>query len=346
MKKILYIILVLVVSCKPERKEKGVVEGYYFNRENSRIYNFDNYEMTVYNILDSTLTSQNVVLSDNIITINSDRYNYRNFNKDSIIIYNYFENNNDISLIKFDFKNFDVNELNGSNWSLNFIGRNGIKRDQYLKFDEDERIHFFSNVNGDRDTIYFNEILFNGKFFNKFNVYVGSSVSIFGSYTKSNLCLLNIEEIGKGKFIAENYTLKKVHTKKINPLLIGKWYKTNKKNPFNNRTYFKHTYKIDERDKDFEIKMDSVEKLLDYSKIEFTDNQELIRYLNKEQMKVIYKVNNTPVSKYIFVNNPDFVTQYFEIKSVTQDSLVIEISEPNFIYNYVRDSVMVNNRSD
>lgn len=336
MKKIVVIVLMAVlISCNSEQKDFQLIGNHYFNKNSSQIFHFKEHEMIHYNFIDSTSTTISFELKKENIFLDNIQYQYKNFNNDSIIIYNYYDTI--LRLGKIDISDFNVNELNNSNWLLNIDDEK--KRTQFLKIRDRNGMHFFAKFKN--DTIYFHKIPFLGKYFNKFNVYSMHTVLIPVQYNKDSLSLLDFGIVNENEeIIVKNHILKRLSTsKKINPLLIGKWRRIKSNNVHNSIVINRYIWDIDENDLEFETKIDSIEALLDYSKIEFNNNQKLIRYLKNRKIKIVSDIDNTPVSKYLFINNTHFDNQYLEIKKISKDSLTILISEPNFIYNYVRDSL-------
>ena len=205
-----------------------------------------------------------------------------------------------------------------------------------MKIKNQRGFHFFSsNIENLNDTVYLYETPYIGKFFNKFNIYSLYNVFFIYNYDEKNISFLRFENYKNRK--SDKFILDKVMQKKINPMILGKWYKTKEYNKLNSRTNRKFRFHIKETDENYKRKIDSINQLLDYSKIEFTQNQKFIRFLKDDSIQIMYDINNTPVSKYLFIDNIDFESQNFEIIKLTKDSLTIQISEPNFLYTYVRD---------
>lgn len=334
MKNIFFIILIaFLFSCK-SKEEVDFFQGYYYSKVNSEIFYFQKKKVTIYNIMDSTSISHKISYDTTKIKIDEIDYDYQNFNQDSLTLYNFNQNKTD--LIQFQFSEFDNKELNGSDWSLNFTNEKGNSINQFMKIKNQRGFHFFSsNIENLNDTVYLYETPYIGKFFNKFNIYSLYNVILICNYNEKNISFLRFENYKNRK--SDKFILDKVMQKKINPMILGKWNKTKEYNKLNSRTNRKFRFHIKETDKNYKRKIDSINQLLDYSKIEFTHNQKFIRFLKDDSIQIIYDINNTPVSKYLFIDNIDFESQNFEIIKLTKDSLTIQISEPNFLYNYVRD---------
>jgi hypothetical protein len=335
MKKLFFIIIAIqFFSCTSEKENS--YKGYYYSMVDSEIFHFQNKKLTIYNIMDSTSTSYKTLYDVEKINIDAVDYKIKNFGKDSLTLYDFDHNN--IDLVKFKFNEFEVKELNDSNWSSSYIDGKGSRINQFIKIKDQNGFHFFSsNVKNLKDTLYIHETPFIGKFFNKFNVYSLYNVFLIYNYNNKNISFMRFENNERRN--AETYLMEKVLPKKINIKAIGKWHKIGDSINLYSITYRKYLYKLKETDKNYNRKIDSIKQLLDYSKIEFTNNQSFIRFLKNDSIQIIYDINNTPVSNYLFINNPDFENQYFEIKKITKDSLTIKISEPNFLYTYVRDSI-------
>ncbi|CAM1344190.1 hypothetical protein [Tenacibaculum amylolyticum] len=299
-----------LLSCKNELPSSG----YYFEEETSKVYKIDDKELVLYNFIDSLSSKiSNYKLIENI--------------GDSLLVINAKNEKENIYLKKLGtFK--DKNSLKAKEESW-FVRETNLFK-QYLYFDTQGNIYAIFEPHDKSNELESIHLKYKGDFFNTFNVYEFDSFIIPIKIDSTQVTLFNIDYINgnKGNII----TFNRVKTKPINKNIIGKWKATKNYKFMNFSTFFYYESKNRNRFK-YIIPEDSIVNFLDYRNIEITKDYKLIRELNSKDV-IIKDLQESPFSNLVFIRNEKVQFQYFDIISVSKDSLKIKLPVPDLKINY------------
>ncbi len=327
MKYICTFFIIFLLGCNKIQFE-GDLQGYYYRNDKMELFQFSKRQIVVYDFLDSTSVFLPLKIQDReSIIINRKKYHYKNYLNDSILIESFGDENKNISLKKIDFNNFNLNDLNKTEWG-------SIKNNNksLIRFKKDKGVSNFIKFKNEfsAKNIYFNE--YKGKFFNKFHFFGGDNPFFLMNKSDSIIKILGAHDMSFFEF-----TYRKLNKEK-NDHLIGSWLRVNKNNFINIETYSDFISKLNKKDVNYSRKLDSLNYIIDYDKIEFSKNGFFIRKLKTklDSLKIKYTYDYSSNTNHIFIDNPFFSSQYFQIQELSKDTLIIEISNPRFIYEYIR----------
>ena len=113
MKKLIFILFLIFVSCKKQKKFVKNLSGYFYNKNKFEFYQFKNDSIFIYNFSDSILSKKRIEVYDKYIKIGYKKYNYVNFDDDSLHL-----KSRSISLAmnRFSYDNFKQNKLKNKYW--------------------------------------------------------------------------------------------------------------------------------------------------------------------------------------------------------------------------------------
>jgi len=95
------IVSILLTNCKSDKKE--LISGYYIDNQNLEIYCFKGNELNHYNVLDSIHQTLPFKVDEESILFDYQKYSYKKYDNDSLILMNYTINNEKTHLIKFNY---------------------------------------------------------------------------------------------------------------------------------------------------------------------------------------------------------------------------------------------------
>ncbi|AUC14283.1 hypothetical protein BTO06_03610 [Tenacibaculum sp. SZ-18] len=173
---------------------------------------------------------------------------------------------------------------------------------------------------------------YKGRFFDLFHAYEGYSIVIPFNLDKNNFHFLNINFVDDS---SEIVSFNRIKSTKFDVDLIGKWKALDDYEILNYKTYF---YYNSNGVNNFEYtrSKDSISKFLDYRNIQFTEDFRFIR--NTDNSIISQNILMSPFKNKIFIENDRLDFQYFNIISISNDSLKVKLSVPNLTINYVRET--------
>lgn len=320
MRKVLFLLVFyLCFSCNNEKHEK--IRGLYFEEKTSSLYELKKNKIIVYDILDSISYERN--FSPNKILKD---YEFSIPVKDSLIIYNFSDSNENIYLKKVNY--FDDKLLvNNSGWFIKELE----EITQYLHFNSKGDLYsIFEPKNKDINNESF-KVEYRGKYFNQFHVYVYGSILIPTYINKDKISFYIIDYLNNNK--TKEVFFNKIKNADINKKVIGRWKASDDYEIINFDTFDYYKSKINNNHLGYQENKDSIINFLEYRSIEFTDRK-FKRYLINSKKVIENNIKRNPSSNRIFIENDKVEFQYFDIISVSEDSLKIHLSMPDLKINY------------
>lgn len=326
---------IFLLGCKNNEVKKNNIQGYYYKEKEIEIFYITKSKLTIYNFIDSTSISLPLKIENQKdLIINKNRYSYKKKKDNSLLINSFGDDKEDVLLVKTDYNNFNITNLDKSEWKYISKDTNPENIKSFIRFEKEKGVSNFFKFEDEysaRESFFNNSI---GKFFNKFYFYEGPSPFFLMKLDDNYLEIL----------VSDNYQLHKALYKRVrkkkNSDLYGSWFrKENNDSKFTNlKTYHDLKSRIDKNAINYSLKIDSLNRLLNYNNIEFSKDGFFIRNIKtkSDSSKVKYNYDYSSNTNYIFVNHPYFKSQTIEIKKLTSDTLSIEISNPKLVFEFGR----------
>lgn len=323
LRKSLFLFIILSVnSCK-----KNDIEGYYFDKNCEKIYEFNDNKLIVYNITDSLKSKYLIKIKNKKILVKNENIelNYTN-DKDSLWIFDderLFSDSYVIGLKEFEIGNVSNYEL----LTQNFWHTSYDEVDFWFEFISDENMNYGkAYFKEKKDSIKFiHTFSFDGYlYFDKFRLYsIRSSLLnpngyILSNINKDSLILLDLYNFNKVKF--NNYI------SKFDSNLYNRWVNFNQNDKdlsifnYEGRFYFGDTIEFT-KDNKFtrEIKNYYNYYYQDTIKLDELDSTKFLK-MNFQKKEIPFKVGLN--SKYLFFNKPINLT--FEVVNLSRDTLILK----------------------
>ena len=329
MKKLIIILLFIIISCKSDKKAYPL-NGYYYATTSAEIYHFNNDKIVHYNFLDSIANTYE--LNEAYLKFGDTEFDYQS-NNDSIIIFNYYEEKN-LVLKKFEFKDFNIVDLIGTEWKFPQRNENDSVK-FFSRYYDSKTIHNFSKTD---KYIWAHEMVFDyqiGFFFNKFYIFsLSGAPYIIADYNEDEILYLVLDQ--KYKF----YEIKLEHVlyKNLDTTILGKWIKTKDTLKSNLMTYF---YYLNDLPENTPRSLDSIKRKFGYDSIEFTKDNFFINY-SKTKNNVIksrIKLDYDPQTNLLFLKDVKYENDFLEIEHLSKDTIRIHFPEPDLLFTYTRHKV-------
>ncbi|MEE9407697.1 MAG: hypothetical protein V3V28_06460 [Polaribacter sp.] len=321
---IFFLILFTCINCNKHKK----ITGYYINLKTSDIYEINDEKLIIYNLEDSISYVKDYKYKNGILKNKYEKYTYSKISKDSLTIFNFSENNEDVHLLKF--KYGELSKLYSKN--LTWFSKNLEESTQYLSFKKGKISNLLIDSNDDKINNHFSEIEYRGKYFNKFYVYVYNSIIIPTNIEDEKVSFLIIDYMNSNKVRKDVF--QKTIPKLINKSLIGKWEATENYTSNNYSVYQRQMNTLQSKSINFS-KEDSIINSLDYRNIEFTVNNKFKKFVGGI-LKEEYELENSPLLNYYFFKDKEMKLNYFKTLTLTENKLKIKIYNRNLIVSYKR----------
>ncbi|WP_405567951.1 hypothetical protein [Polaribacter sp. Asnod6-C07] len=267
----------------------------------------------------------NLKLKKNKLEIGNKLYDFFNYSNDSIKLFNFLENKKDITLVKFIYNNFDMNDLKNTCWK--------IEKDSskfYKFFDKENTVHNFLLEKNNTSTEVLSSNKYTGNFFNKFHFFSDFLPYTVVSCDNNSITLIYLHSSGGNA----KYFLKKINKNPIDSLLIGKWRNTNK------YKIKKQELNLLEKISNYQVinyksnKFDSIKKSFDYSQI-IISKDSLTRIFNNGSFSdPSYFLFYNSKTKILFLDNQNKKPQFLNFKEISKDTILVKISDPSLLYEY------------
>jgi len=351
MKKKIIFILFIGFSCNNKEHLK-LNKGFYFNQNINQIFYFSEIKFHRYDFTNLSEKKEILNVYQDSLKIGSKSYKYTQKDDSLLIIHGFKENKKDLFLKKIEYNFFQIDSIVGTEWMFvnsvdTIIGQESVSRIQ----NNLEILNFIVNKN-EKNVIMTSPDRYIGFLFNKFHTYRSNEVLY---------CIINLNngrmqtlDFDENTNEVHKTILKKINTNKIDTLLLGRWMALKRKT--NGKSFFNEILNLDPQDEDYLVKREKLKNLFDYSRVEFSKDNYLIRNIinQEDSTKIKYKISYNPYTNYIFYNNTEFLDieeinseqQWIEILNLTKDTLEIKISKPNLEMKYVRQDTSNGNESN
>ncbi len=321
------ILIPLLLSC-----ENNPVKGYYFDLYNQQIYEFGKSELIIYNIKDSLQNKYSINVDNDKIIFN---YNDKNIkinyliDMDSLWLIDneqLFLNNNEIKLVKFEFRdNLNPKLINNNYWH---IKSKKTKDDFWINYNTLEDNEYGSMYGKKKNSSHlFFESFFDinqERYFNKYWIYKFKSYNwdpygyLLIGVEKD---LLEFRELRTfDAIILDNYN------SEINEQLFGTWANVNSNK--NHITFFSEKGRFYFGDTIFFQKNNFFKRIINeqsyfFYKDTIQINKDKVNNIGKESLgkkEIPFEIGfNT---KFLIFNEP--LDQILEVEKLTKDSLIIK----------------------
>ena len=315
-----------IFSCKSGKKNYPL-NGYYYATTSAEIYHFDKNKIFHYNFLDSITNTYKLNVA--YLQFGDNKFEYQS-NNDSIIIYNFYKEQN-LVLKKFEFKDFNIVDLIGSEWKVPQKNKNDSVN-FFSRFHDSKTIYNFSKTD---KYIWAHMMLSDyqtGIFFNKFYVFSSAGAPyIIASYSEDEILYLVLGQ--KNRF--NEVRLKYVPYKNLDSTILGKWIKTNDTLKRNDMTYFSYLNGLTGITR---RSLDSIKREYGYDSIEFTKDNYFINY-SKTKNKVKknrIRLDYDPQTNLIFLEGVNYENDFLKMELLSKDTIRIHFPEPDLLFTYRR----------
>lgn len=318
------------MSCS--KKGKVVLEGYFYDEEKAEIYHFEKGRIQIYNIMDSVNTSSTFSVNGGKVLLGEKIFK-QEFNEVNSVSFLSLNKKDTISLRKFKYEDFSIKDLTNSTWEYIRDDQEEPLPKSFIRIDEGQSIYNFIKHKNENlvEISYQNNYI--GKYFDKFHCYGGVSPFLMTGKDSLNLFILEIINL---RFLEESKYLK--INKEGSEMILGKWKKLPDKLVQNKISYSEYFDTLDNSDKNYSKKKDSLKVLIDHSNLEFTSDGFFSRIIerNNNVFKFKSKFHYDAGLNFVFIDDINYDNKYFKVRKLTKDTLRLEISEPEFLYTYIR----------
>ena len=322
---IVIIFFTILFSCKSDISTNPL-EGYYYAINSAEIYHFKKNKVFQYNFLDSISKTYEFNLDSIYLQLGENKFEYE-INNDSILVFDYQQEKNMI-LKKFEFKDFDIIDLLGTEWRMINTKEDDENITGFLKFHDEKTIYSYFKTNKDNWATQYYSHYQVGKVFNKFYVFSSGMPYIIAGYNKGEMLHLVIDE----KYKFHEFKLEQISYKNIDSNIVGNWIKLKDTLRKNEMVYY--SYIIDKPG----VSLDSIKNEYGYDSVEFTKNNFFINYVKKENKvkKNKIRLDYDLQTNLIFLDSVKYENNYLKVEFLSKDTLRIQFPEPDLLFTYVR----------